>query len=515
MRRLIALLSLFLASTLYAANVADLNPGTDVSWTSGGKLFEGYVVAVVSAERVTVQQTKPVADTKQWKRTAAVLTILGGTPQPPTQCADGVDNADPEDTLIDMADPGCANAADNDETNSVTPAPKKCANNLDDDGDGLKDFPADPGCTSASDDDESNVVDPGPGHDMGEFPAYIKLPEWNPATWPAGTIFKVWTGGTITDKGTVTAPIVYRNPAKITNRCDVQGGAAYLAFEDINQDRQQQSSAFNISGGAHHIIIRGGELANGQQTLTISASNVVVQGVKIHGTKPAGGWPNQDTDWHGVTIGGGQDIYIDKCEIYTNAGDSIQINNGGSNGVDKGIRRVYVTRNILRDDMQTGVWGKGVIDCVVARNKMSGHHASASGGRYGGGYQYGTKNFWLIENEASDNDTSFGATSVSGGPETSGYDWILYRNKTVSLSKPFNDDGGYSDGVDIGSWGNGLAAVENTFLRGIGYSGGRKCGGLNNTFATGPVIDDTTPLTAAEWTSLRTAYKNAFGKDLP
>ncbi len=39
------------------------------------------------------------------------------------QCNDGVDNADPEDTLVDMADPGCSSATDNDESNVVVPPP--------------------------------------------------------------------------------------------------------------------------------------------------------------------------------------------------------------------------------------------------------------------------------------------------------------------------------------------------------------------------------------------------------
>jgi hypothetical protein len=38
-----------------------------------------------------------------------------------TQCSDGVDNADPEDTLVDMADPGCVDQADNDETDPLAP----------------------------------------------------------------------------------------------------------------------------------------------------------------------------------------------------------------------------------------------------------------------------------------------------------------------------------------------------------------------------------------------------------
>ncbi len=40
---------------------------------------------------------------------------------PLTQCNDGIDNADPEDTLVDLQDPGCTDASDNDETNTPPP----------------------------------------------------------------------------------------------------------------------------------------------------------------------------------------------------------------------------------------------------------------------------------------------------------------------------------------------------------------------------------------------------------
>ena len=127
----------------------------------------------------------------------------GDCPAPPPvpQCADGIDNDG--DGLIDNADPGCSGSDDNDETNSSVPAqcadgtdndsdgfsdtndpnchtdgnplnassydPTRsesgslpvCWNNLDDDGDGLKDFPADLGCSSPLDADESNTALPG------------------------------------------------------------------------------------------------------------------------------------------------------------------------------------------------------------------------------------------------------------------------------------------------------------------------------------------------------------------
>lgn len=53
--------------------------------------------------------------------TATNVTVTVSNIAPPTpQCSDGVDNTDPEDTLIDYpADPGCTSATDNDETDPV------------------------------------------------------------------------------------------------------------------------------------------------------------------------------------------------------------------------------------------------------------------------------------------------------------------------------------------------------------------------------------------------------------
>ena len=71
----------------------------------------------------------------------------------PPACRDGIDNDG--DGLSDYpADPGCVDADDNDESN---PPPAACEDGVDNDGDGLTDYPADPGCSSAGDDDEYNA----------------------------------------------------------------------------------------------------------------------------------------------------------------------------------------------------------------------------------------------------------------------------------------------------------------------------------------------------------------------
>ena len=80
----------------------------------------------------------------------------GGPPSPPpppvlSQCSDGIDNDG--DGLVDLADPGCADASDDDESDD--PNSPQCSDGIDNDGDGLVDL-ADPGCADASDDDESD-----------------------------------------------------------------------------------------------------------------------------------------------------------------------------------------------------------------------------------------------------------------------------------------------------------------------------------------------------------------------
>jgi hypothetical protein len=69
-------------------------------------------------------------------------------------CSDGMDNDG--DGKIDMADLGCADTSDNDETDIVT----QCSDGIDNDGDGLGDL-ADPDCTDASDDTESGSIGSG------------------------------------------------------------------------------------------------------------------------------------------------------------------------------------------------------------------------------------------------------------------------------------------------------------------------------------------------------------------
>ncbi len=82
-----------------------------------------------------------------------------GTGIPPlSACADGIDND--ADGLTDFpSDPGCIDASDDDENNTPPPT-TQCNDGIDNDGDGLIDFPDDPGCIDVNDNNEANTPPP-------------------------------------------------------------------------------------------------------------------------------------------------------------------------------------------------------------------------------------------------------------------------------------------------------------------------------------------------------------------
>jgi hypothetical protein len=74
-------------------------------------------------------------------------------------CGDGLDND--LDGLVDLADPGCDDAMDNEETSPLL----ICDNGVDDDGDGLTDVAEDIGCNTPTDPSELPDCDDGVDND--------------------------------------------------------------------------------------------------------------------------------------------------------------------------------------------------------------------------------------------------------------------------------------------------------------------------------------------------------------
>src|SRR5262245_48781761 len=92
--------------------------------------------------------------------TMFVLSCGGNNQKKPnvSQCSDGIDNDG--DGLVDFPDdPGCTSIEDDSEDS--LPAPQ-CSDGRDNDGDGKIDFPDDPGCFAPQQDDERDDCPDGP-----------------------------------------------------------------------------------------------------------------------------------------------------------------------------------------------------------------------------------------------------------------------------------------------------------------------------------------------------------------
>ncbi|MCX6707458.1 MAG: hypothetical protein NT001_04950, partial [Candidatus Woesearchaeota archaeon] len=92
-----------------------------------------------------------VSDSDGRNDSDSVMITVNATHIP--ECRDSIDNDG--DGLIDYpTDSGCENPGDDNETDMITPP--ECSDLIDNDGDGFIDYPADPGCVNATDDDEYN-----------------------------------------------------------------------------------------------------------------------------------------------------------------------------------------------------------------------------------------------------------------------------------------------------------------------------------------------------------------------
>lgn len=148
--------------------VSQTNSTITLGWTP--QPGYGYLFSVNGSlvSRTNDPARASVKFSKVTNGTYEVAVIVKGAtgtyppPAPAPQCSDSVDNDG--DGLVDFpADPGCTSATDNDETNVAPPPKPACSDGADNDGDGKIDYPADPGCSSVSDTDETDPVQP-PGN---------------------------------------------------------------------------------------------------------------------------------------------------------------------------------------------------------------------------------------------------------------------------------------------------------------------------------------------------------------
>ncbi len=162
--------------------------------------------------------------------------------QPKVQCSDGVDNDG--DGMVDFPDdPGCISEADETEDSLASP---QCSDGRDNDNDGLIDYPTDPGCFAPQQDDEKDDCPAGPNcpecgnkkdDDMNgstDFPN-------DPGCTSASDSTEVINNPVACGAGLVVKPLPTTNTADgmldatstsmITSPCGGGGGAPAVAYQ--------------------------------------------------------------------------------------------------------------------------------------------------------------------------------------------------------------------------------------------------------------------------------------------
>ncbi len=233
---------------------------------------------------------------------------------------------------------------------------------------------------------------------------------------------------------------------------------SYFVLDGINAEWDNSSGNGKISiTQAHYGTVKNGnfrgDTGNGIGGINIGDSDYILlfQNEVHHG----GNFLTEvDQDVHGTSIGDNTHyVWILDSEYHHNSGNGIQIN-GNSN---ESVSSIYVGRNNLHENVQSGFGLKKSRDIIVSQNESWGARIRPWSGGNGMGAQYGPDYVWFICNYIYDNEEGIRISSDSGGLGTEHFfiGNIIYNIHKIS---PYNPNNPWERSA-IGIWGG-----ENTYI---------------------------------------------------
>src|SRR3989344_2379465 len=252
-----------------------------------------------------------------------------------------------------------------------------------------------------------------------------------PEDLPAGSVVEIegfydyspFGYSRINAHGTEDNPIFIRGD-RITRPIQVRGSYIIiekLEFNDEDGDLTDgQTGKVVVIGPADHIVVRdnevtgnldGGGLHVGSFTEE-PVEHVVFYDNKVHDNGDIHTTTDQDT--HGIHIGKyAHQIWIVENEIYGSSGDGIQVDSGNIE-FQGTTHHIYIGKNDVHDNKQTGIWVKRAVDVIVSENNVYDHEPTDSSTGACVGYQYAPERLWLIYNHLHDCTYGVGSGSDSG-----------------------------------------------------------------------------------------------------
>lgn len=264
--------------------------------------------------------------------------------------------------------------------------------------------------------DATDVENPFGSYDLPR----LTLP--HPLNLQAGDVVEIapgdYTHGSgvkiVQASGTPDLPVFIRgtdliNRPRFDKKLSIQSPSQYVIVENIDFDAVVTAYAgLEVLAPSHHVAVRHCEFHNREGTpVQISSysapetiNNIVIFDCQIHDN---GDWQADfDQDFHGIAVGHHADhIWIVDNEIWHNSGDGVQINAGNIDYLET-THHIYIARNHIHHNKQTGAWLKQCRDVVVSQNYVHDHRpvgAAPSAFGAGMGFQYGPENVWFVFNE--------------------------------------------------------------------------------------------------------------------
>lgn len=275
-------------------------------------------------------------------------------------------------------------------------------------------------------------------------------------------------------RGTAERPVFLRGTSpdvRPTFTQDLVVRGSYLIVEyvksDLPRDATNVAVVARADGPSHHIAFRHSELVGdlGQVTSAGIAAvgfdeargveDVVFYDLDVHdhGNLSA----TTDVDAHCSVVGAFvRRFWLLDSRLHGCAGDGFQANPGqGAAALTRqsSTRYIYLGRNTVYANRQSGLWSKNVTDIIFSQNTIYGIRRSGSSpmGQCIGG-QYGPVRMWIIFNTLHDCETGVAVASTSGmgeGTEVYVLGNVIYD---IQLTGGPNDPSNSSSRAAIALW---------------------------------------------------------------
>ena len=135
--------------------------------------------------------------------------------------------------------------------------------------------------------------------------------------------------------------------------------------------------------------------AAGGGIFTAGSTYLTIRNVFVHHVGVLDAPTDQDT--HCIVIGpSGHHIWVLDSHLTHCSGDGVQVN--ALHDPQEGLHHIYLARNTIHDNRQSGLWAKQSVDVVMSENRAWGFHPNSGGSGPCYGTQYGSKRLVIIGN---------------------------------------------------------------------------------------------------------------------